>query len=87
MSSTNKVTIYVRLEDFRPDAQQYKPYNPLLMPPDDAPIYVAIEVPEAWVVRYTPFTPPENAVILTPEGACEVLAALPLAMRKRLGGA
>ena len=87
MSSTEKVTIYVRLEDFRPDAQQYKPYNPLLMPPEDAPIYVAIEVPEAWVIQHRGFTPPENAVILTPEGACEVLAALPLAMRKRLGGA
>jgi len=33
MSFIEKVTIYVRLEDFRPDAQQYKPYNPLLVPP------------------------------------------------------
>jgi hypothetical protein len=81
---TKTKTVYLKLVDIRPDPVQYKPYNPTLCPPDEAPMYVAIQVGTDHVIEHAEIDPPKNATILTPAGLAHIMGEIAKAISLRL---
>jgi hypothetical protein len=78
--------IYLRVESIRPDPIQYKPYSPTLVPVDDLPVYVKIEVPKEMVVHYPGSVSfPAQCIVLTPEGLAKMMGEIASSIRLVLG--